>query len=98
MRSTLAAGSSGCFGSATPDSVEKLLGRRGGGAPAVSARGRREVGVMLVRAPGHPLSAALTGVAVAPQEGRARFLGLDGRVPPGPGARLAPGAGRRGSG
>jgi len=71
---------------------------RSAGELLAEARGRREVGVMLVRAPGHPMSAALTGVAVAPQEGRARFLALDGQIPPDLAAWLADGAVRKVSG
>ena len=71
---------------------------RSPGELLAEVRGRREVGVMLVRAPGHPMSAALTGVAVAPQEGRARFLALDGQIPPDLAAWLADGAVRKVSG
>ncbi|KRT75670.1 MAG: polymerase I, DNA polymerase I protein [Armatimonadetes bacterium CSP1-3] len=71
---------------------------RSAGELLAEVRGRREVGVMLVRAPGHPMSAALTGVAVAPQEGRARFLALDGQIPPELAAWLADGAVRKISG
>jgi len=71
---------------------------RSAGELLAEVRGRREVGVMLVRAPGHPMSAALTAVAVAPQEGRARFLALDGQIPPDLAAWLADGAVRKVSG
>ncbi len=45
-------------------------------------RQRGEAGVVLVRTPEHPITATLTGIAVAGREGRARFLPLDGRIPP----------------
>ncbi|MDQ7849838.1 MAG: DNA polymerase I [Armatimonadota bacterium] len=44
-------------------------------------RQRGEAGVVLVHTPEHPLTATLTGIAVAGREGRARFLPLDGRIP-----------------
>jgi len=46
-----------------------------------SLRGRGEVGVVLLRTPGHPLAAALTGIAVAGEAGRAQYLPLLGEVP-----------------
>lgn len=44
-------------------------------------RGREEAGVLLVCTPGHPSTADLTGVAVAAEGGRARFLALAGELP-----------------
>ncbi len=53
-------------------SVEDLL---------ATVRGRSEVGVLLARTAGHPLTAALTGVALTPEGGRARYLALGGDLP-----------------
>jgi len=44
-------------------------------------RQRGEAGVVLAHTPGHPLTATLTGIAVAGREGRARFLPIDGQIP-----------------
>ena len=54
------------------------------GSPAgllEEVRQRGEAGVVLAHTPGHPLTATLTGIAVAGREGRARFLPLDGQIP-----------------
>ncbi len=46
-------------------------------------RGASEVGVFFARSEGHPLTATVRGIAVAPQAGRAYYLPLaDGEVPP----------------
>jgi DNA polymerase-1 len=60
--------------------------------------GRRSAGVLLAHGPGHPLSAALTGVAVAGREGRARFLPLEAEIPAELSAWLADPAVRKVSG
>ncbi|MGH2454252.1 MAG: DNA polymerase I, partial [bacterium] len=65
------------------DSAEGLL---------AEVAGRSPVGVHLSRAPGHPLSAPVVGVAMTAEGGRAAYLALAGAIPPPLAAWLADGA------
>jgi DNA polymerase-1 len=52
------------------------------GTLVAAAQGAQEVGLYLVREPGHPLHARLVGVAVCPAPGQALYLPVGGDLPP----------------